>query len=226
MRRSSRSFSSAHPTAQAASQNSGSVGSTGANAAGNAPEPLSPQADLHRRCLKGLEYLEQLNLSLGEFLVAICYGNPESRNHKTMVEARQSLYETNCLKTLLENSYEPPRPPSGGGARPVAGSKVIRSFAHSLVQSTFRDELNKFSANYTLSDKQLADIDIVSELTSDALHKKVKNACPNLYRMVTELTGEDDDEEIEEEVDSDEDGEKRTLPPGKHPQFVCETIDR
>jgi hypothetical protein len=91
------------------------------------------------------------------------------------------------------------------------------------MQTTFRKELDAFSAGETLTDEQLADIDYVAKITSTSMYNKVKSRCPSLLSTLAALTGD----EIEEEQDDEEeeDGDKddilgRPPPPKKHPYFV------
>ncbi|QRV87239.1 hypothetical protein RhiJN_15257 [Ceratobasidium sp. AG-Ba] len=187
--------------------------------------PVQPPAELplHEKCLQVLELLDSLSLSFGELIVAVCYGEELLRRPDLAQKARKSLYRTDSLKRLLELSFSPPKPPSGGGPTPVAGSTVIRRFACVLVRGLFASELGAFSEDYKLSKKQLADSDYISTITSTSLHNKIKSDCPELYATISALTNERPEEE--EWLETEEDAEYAEtevgprLPRKKHPQF-------
>lgn len=187
---------------------------------------LSQEQQLHINCIKTLELLESLGTTFGDFLVAVCYGSSTLRPLESVQNARKSLYESNCLQTLLDNSYCAPRPPCGSGPRPVAGSKTIQRFVCSTIQNIFTSELAAFSEDYRLSDRQLANTDYLETITSDSLHTRGVESCPNLYSMLAALTGQPPAEEefvedIEEEDDSIGVTQIGPRPPiEKHPHLV------
>ncbi|QRV92602.1 E3 ubiquitin-protein ligase listerin [Ceratobasidium sp. AG-Ba] len=153
------------------------------------PARAASEETLGKMCEQVLEHMHEF-ISLGELVVAVCYGEPSLRKVSLAIDARNSLYSTNNLQQLLELSYEPPRPPSGGGVRPVGGSKIIRKFVFETAQKVFSAELADFSEDYELDNKQLANMDYISTIAATALHRKIELKCPELY-----ATFEDEDED-------------------------------
>src|SRR5437762_613335 len=120
------------------------------------PPPAPPPRtdyELHQRCMHVLDVLEKNHLTFGDFVVGVCYGNPDSRTDDKMKEARESFYQTDCLKKLLGSSYAPPRSPSGGGKRPAGGMQVIKEFAREKMSNIYKEELTRFSDDFTVHDK-------------------------------------------------------------------------
>ncbi|QRV72191.1 hypothetical protein RhiJN_00205 [Ceratobasidium sp. AG-Ba] len=196
----------------------------GGSAASSSGHPA--EETLVSKCEQVLEHMSTLDISLGEFVVAVCYGEPRLRMVSLAINAWTSLYSTNCLQRLLELSYEPPRPPSAGGARPVGGSKTIRKFIFETAPKVFCDELADFSEDYELDNKQLANMDYISTITATALHRKIELKCPELYAILSALTVsrplENEQEPDPESEDEDEDapialGPKPAIEP--HPHF-------
>lgn len=170
------------------------------------PPPLrSPAELLHDKCALVLELIESLGLTFGEFAVNICYGNHASCQPQITQCAWASLYQTNNLMILLQNSRLPPRCASDSGDHPVTGRKTINAFIFSSVQETFHRELAAFSDDQTLTDVQLAHMVYVATITSSTMYDNVKIKCPNLLATIARLTGDDIAEEQDEEEEKEED---------------------
>ncbi|KDN39309.1 hypothetical protein RSAG8_08944, partial [Rhizoctonia solani AG-8 WAC10335] len=178
------------------------------------------------KCQRVARLLREINLSFGDFCVAVCYGDHSLRNNKDCISARNSLYQTECLEQLLINSHCPPRPPSRGGPRPAAGTQVIDSFAQQVICKKFAKELEDFSEGFTIADKDLANTDKLKQYSSKLLHKRIQTKCPSLFTVLCNLTDteppeEADEEEGDEEGDGEE-GEDKARPkdpPKKDPYF-------
>ena len=50
------------------------------------------QESKSNKCQRGARLLREINLSFGEFVVTICYGDPLLRNNNDCISARNSLY--------------------------------------------------------------------------------------------------------------------------------------
>ncbi|KAG8722557.1 hypothetical protein FRC08_000549 [Ceratobasidium sp. 394] len=199
--------------------------STSASSSSNTPAtPVlptlpSPQESTRTKCEYVLKVLNLLDISFGAFIDVVSYGDASLRNSDLARTARGSFYAPGILSSVLKNLYEPPGASSGGGPRPVGGSKTTRTFIFETALGTFRSELNLFSKDYRLSDEELADIDFVSRITSKSLHTKAKNECPQLYGVLSALTNPRLDEPDD---DPDETGEERgeRTAIARHPHFV------
>ncbi|KAG8699125.1 hypothetical protein FRC09_006826 [Ceratobasidium sp. 395] len=178
---------------------------SGAGSSGNSAPPAVEET-LVDKCKRVLELMDTLNVSFGHFITAVCYGEPTLRDISTAMNARTSLFDTDRFLKLLELCYEPPRPPSGGGKRPVGGRKIIRKFVLDTAQDIFRSELVDFASEYQLDNKQLANMDYISTITANALHQRIKTKCPGLYGVLSTLTGS---HSCEEEVESNEEEEEK-----------------
>ncbi|EUC55882.1 hypothetical protein RSOL_142830 [Rhizoctonia solani AG-3 Rhs1AP] len=141
------------------------------------------------KCRRVARLLREINLSFGEFSVAVCYGDDSLRNNNNCISARNSLYHTECLEQLLINSHRPPRPPSRGGPRPTAGTQAIDSFAQQVTCERFAKELEDFSEGFTIADKDLADTSKLKQYSSKLLHQRIQTKCPSLFTMLCNLTG-------------------------------------
>ncbi|KAG9088582.1 hypothetical protein FS749_002050 [Ceratobasidium sp. UAMH 11750] len=178
---------------------------------------------LRVKCERVLDFLKGVCLPFGDFVLAVCYGEPSLRNVSSAKDARANLYREDSLSRFLELCFEPPRPPSGGGTRPVGGSKITRRFVFTKARETFRSELDTFPGDYKLANNQLANMDYISTISSNALHQRVKLQCPELYALLSVLTvprPPDAECEVEEE-DEDEGVVGPHKPPvERHPHFV------
>ncbi|KAG9089129.1 hypothetical protein FS749_001592 [Ceratobasidium sp. UAMH 11750] len=188
-------------------------------AAAMPPAPPSPQESTRAKCEHVLKVLNSLNLSFGAFVDAVSYGDASLRGSDLARKARDSFYAHDTLSSVLKNLYEPPRAPSGGGPRPVGGSKVIRAFIFETALATFKSELETFSEDYHILDKDLVDTDFISEITSDTLHRKTKKDCPQLYTILSALTNARPSEP-EDDPDEDEDERRKQAAIAKNPHFV------
>ncbi|KAH7334675.1 hypothetical protein B0J17DRAFT_630671 [Rhizoctonia solani] len=179
----------------------GEIAPTGAGEA-NFDSTINPNLEESStdKCQRIIRLLYELNLSFGEFSVAVCYGDPLLRSDIDCISARKSLYQTKCFEQLLENSYHPPLPPSGGGRRPVAGGKILDSFAQEVIKRKFAKELKAFS-----EDTEKMPISVYYAMQSDRydIPEEPKN------------TGEGEDEDDDKDIGTP--GLK--APPKKDPYF-------
>ncbi|KAG8695514.1 hypothetical protein FRC08_007732 [Ceratobasidium sp. 394] len=134
--------------------------STSASSSSNTPAAAVPPAPPSPQ--------ESTRTNFGAFVDAVSYGDASLRGSDLARKARDTL------SSVLKNLYEPPRAPSGGGPRPGGGSKVIRAFIFETALATFKSELETFSEDYHILDKDLVDTDFISEITSESLHQKTK----------------------------------------------------
>ncbi|KAG8777150.1 hypothetical protein FRC12_000516 [Ceratobasidium sp. 428] len=188
------------------------------------PPMPTPGDSLFARCEYILNALELMDLSFGELVTAVCYGETTLRTSELAVEARGSMYKPERLSSFLETCYLPPRPPSNTGPRPVGGSKIIRQFIFTKARETFAAELKAFSEDYNITKDELVDIDFVSTITSESLYRKVRSKCPELSAILSALTSSRPTVEEGVEVEADEEDDEcegpKLPPPKKHPNFV------
>ncbi|KAH7329750.1 hypothetical protein B0J17DRAFT_722445 [Rhizoctonia solani] len=205
----------------------GEIAPTGAGEA-NFDSTINPNLEESStdKCQRIIRLLYELNLSFGEFSVAVCYGDPLLRSDIDCISAHKSLYQTECFEQLLENSYHPPLPPSGGGRRPVAGGKILDSFAQEVIERKFAKELEAFSEGFTIDDKDLANIDKMKMYSSKLLHEQIQKKCPSLFTMLcnlTDMTIPEEPKNTGEGEDEDDDKDIGTpglkAPPKKDPYF-------
>ncbi|KAH7335670.1 hypothetical protein B0J17DRAFT_629915 [Rhizoctonia solani] len=228
MRRSTRLSTPADPPIPLSDANSDSP----AGSSSSCDEPADPIVEttveqaLHIKSTEILEYIRTKGITLGDLLVATCFGNPLSRENELMQVARSSIYQSDNLSKFLENSYKPPRPPSQSGPRPIGGTVGIKSFVLRTAKAIFRDELVEFSRDYTITNQQLVDYDYITSITSESLHQQAKVSCPHLHATLKSLTNPNFDKIGEEfgpisvnEESEDEDNLGSQLPPKKHPDF-------
>ncbi|KAG9126903.1 hypothetical protein FRC07_001448 [Ceratobasidium sp. 392] len=194
---------------------------SGAGSSGQ-PAPPATEETLKKKCEKVLDYMQKLGISFGDFVVGVCYGESTLREASTVINAWASFFGTDRLQKLLELCYKPPRAPSGGGDRPVGGSRTIRRFVIETTQDIFRSELVDFSEEYQLDNKELANIDYISAITASALHQRIKLKCPVLYAVLSVLTGSEPSEE-EGELDMEKEDSDGVFGPKpaieRHPHF-------
>lgn len=154
------------------------------------PDTRSPDEILHDKFSRVLGLLEELNVSF-------------------------CLYQNDRLETFLRNSHSPPRPKSGGGDRPVAGSKIINKFAAETMTDIYTTELKEFGKDFTVDDADLANPDVMAQYSSSHPHERIRHRCPQLYTTLRALTG--DTAEEEEDLSDEEEGP--SPPPQKHTHF-------
>ncbi|KAG9080981.1 hypothetical protein FRC06_005959, partial [Ceratobasidium sp. 370] len=133
------------------------------------------------------------------------------------------MYNPKQLLCFLETCYWPPLPPSKSGQQPVGARLTIRQFIFMKARETFAAELKAFSKDYSITQAELANVDYVSALTSDALYAKIKSKCPELSALILALTSAqplvEDGVGVGEDEDDEEEGPKLP-PPRKHPNFL------
>ncbi|KAG8698027.1 hypothetical protein FRC09_007478 [Ceratobasidium sp. 395] len=188
----------------------------------SAQEPPLSEQPLKNKCEAVLKLLDDISLPFGDFVLAVSYGESTLRGVPSAVAARETLYREDILSKFLGLCLKPPLPPSGGGKRPAGGTKVTEKFIFTKAQETFRSELKNFSENYTLPNDQLANVDYIKTITSNALHRQITLKCPELYSLLNALTGAhvpDADHEIEEDDDDDVSGPRKP-PVKRHPCFA------
>ncbi|KAG8696544.1 hypothetical protein FRC11_000660, partial [Ceratobasidium sp. 423] len=139
------------------------------------------------KCRRVARLLRDIDHPFGEFAVAVCYGDSALRSDNDCILARNSLYQTDCLARLLKNSHHPPLPPSGGGRRPAAGTKTIDSFAQGIVETKFAKELETSSEEFTIDDKDLANVNKMKGYSSKLLRECIQNKCPTLFNTLRNL---------------------------------------
>ncbi|KAG9080696.1 hypothetical protein FRC06_006252 [Ceratobasidium sp. 370] len=188
-----------------------------------APPPVPPMSELTtlQKCEKVLWVLSEVELSFGEFVNAICYGDDGLRRVPLAIQARSSFYNEGQLVPFLKRCIEPPRPPSNTGPRPVGGSKTTTNFVFDVAQTIFAAELKAFSAGYKVSDKMLADHDYLETITSASLYQKIKSDCPRLCALLTALTSTRPvvEEGVEVGEESEDEGGPKRPPAQRHPHF-------
>ncbi|KAG9097598.1 hypothetical protein FS749_005929 [Ceratobasidium sp. UAMH 11750] len=125
-----------HP--EQAKQQSGTQNTRATRAATSSNAALPPVLELatQEKCEKVLQVLSDANLSFGEFVNAVCYGNEDLRQVPLTLQARSSLYREEQLLPFLKQCLKPPRPPSNTGPRPVGGSKITATFVFDAAQTT------------------------------------------------------------------------------------------
>lgn len=169
MHRSTRAKRAAHSSASFPPENA----TPGSTSASTPPDPsLTPEKKLHEDSLRVLELMDTLGISLGALIEGIFYGNPESRDHLKMRAARASLIHTDKFHTLLNNLYDPPRAPTGGGHKATRAHNVLLEFASTTMKETFARELSTFSDSYQTTKEELADFDELAKITSERLDWK------------------------------------------------------
>ncbi|KAG9088568.1 hypothetical protein FS749_002055 [Ceratobasidium sp. UAMH 11750] len=84
---------------------------TQATTSSNAAPPPIPELTMQEKCEKVLQVLSNVNLSFGEFVNAVCYGDKSLRQVPLALQARLSLYHEEQLLPFLKRCLEPPRPP-------------------------------------------------------------------------------------------------------------------
>ncbi|QRW03329.1 hypothetical protein RhiLY_02328 [Ceratobasidium sp. AG-Ba] len=186
------------------------------------PEPQSADQKLHGNCLKILDLLESLGMTLGELIHSIFYGNPESRSSYRMREARNTLYAKDRFSSFLKLVYKPPRATSGGGSIATTGRNIIHEFIMETALETFKNELDTLSEGYHVEKATVGNWESMSVNTSDTLANDMSNACPSLWKMLISLAGDwvpesFDVSDTSERIDEDLGGNNVTIKP--HPHF-------
>ncbi|KAG9093107.1 hypothetical protein FS749_015065 [Ceratobasidium sp. UAMH 11750] len=183
------------------------------------PALPSPQDPVRQKCEYVLGILRDIALPFSEFVNAVSYGENTLRNSPLAREARDKFYQREPLSRFLDNLYAPPRPPSGGGPRPIGGSRVLKDFIFKNATETFRSELEEFCDGYGLANEDITNMDYISTITSESLYRKIKETCPRLHASLSALTVPRpvDAEEVEDENEALI-GPKRAVE--KHPHFV------
>ncbi|KAG8767148.1 hypothetical protein FRC12_006423 [Ceratobasidium sp. 428] len=201
--------------------NPGSMRIHSASASTSTQNPPPSEQTLQDKCETVLELIKNLGLTFGEFVLAVSYGESDLRTVPSAVEARGTLYSEKILPEFLELCLKPPRGRSGGGDRPVGGSKITRRFIFETAKQTFRSELEAFSVNYKLPKNQLGNMDYIKTINSTSLYERIKLKCPELCSILNALSNprEPDAEEEVQEDDADEPQEPHKLPIERHPHF-------
>ncbi|KAG9087108.1 hypothetical protein FRC07_012907, partial [Ceratobasidium sp. 392] len=151
------------------------------------PIPLVDDDDLHSRCLEVLEHMEQLDLSLGQLVWAINYGNKVSRACTKSKSARYNFMHGQYLVPTLLNIREPPRTKSKA-KRADGARRKLDIFALSTVIKTFRDEVRSYSKLPGVNIRDFAHTDRLRAMTYERMELDIKRTCPILFRALHTLS--------------------------------------
>ncbi|KAG9077266.1 hypothetical protein FS749_010861 [Ceratobasidium sp. UAMH 11750] len=105
-----------------------------------APPPVSELTTL-QKCEKVLQVLSDVNLSFGEFVNAVCYGDESLRQVPLALQARSSLYREEQLLPFLKRCLEPPRPPSNTGLQPVGDELANRDYLETITSTSLYQKI-------------------------------------------------------------------------------------
>ncbi|KAG9083594.1 hypothetical protein FRC06_004465 [Ceratobasidium sp. 370] len=148
--------------------------------------PELRQAEARDKCLKVLNLMHSLGLTLPVFLDHVCYGNNLCRTQGSMKKARRDLKDSQLLPGILDRLHTAPRTASKGKRAPGA-MEPLEEWALSTSAGIFHLEVLHFAEGMKCDVNEIVDEKALQELTFQSILEVAEKRAPALLEVLLTL---------------------------------------